>query len=357
MSDQAKKIESSNVIQQSLLDDDDTKFEELPETPVFSDDTSRQITTQDDDGGDDFDIEIVDPNAPEEPAPSEASETNDADAAPKTPAEEEPSGRSDQGRYQERIDQLTYQARQTERERDEAVGVARTLIDKVKTLENQLKTSNVSQYETLKNAAENAVRVAETEYAEAFETQDAKKIAAAQRKLSTATGHLALLEQRPLRSAPKADPAPTATTTTTTTPTAAPERPRIDPRTTAWLQDNPWFQRRGEEERTQVAYAISENLTAQGIEVGSEEYFKRIDARLREVFPDKFRNMDANSKTTEKTTEGSPASSRPPVAGGGRQAPSGQRRKVRLTQSQLNIAKELGLTAKQYAAQLIQEES
>ena len=357
MSDQAKKIESSNIIQQSLLDDDDTKFEELPETPVFSDDTSRQITTKEDGSSDDFDIEIIDPNAPEELAPDAAPKPDDADVAPKTPAEEAPSGRNDQGRFQDRIDQLTYQARQTERERDEAVGVARTLIDRVKTLEDQLKTSNVSQYETLKNAAENAVRVAETEYAEAFETQDAKKIAAAQRKLSTATGHLALLEQRPLRSAPKGAPASAATTTTTTTSTSAPERPRIDPRTTAWLQDNPWFQKKGEEERTQMAYAVSDNLTAQGIEVGSDEYFKRIDARLREVFPDKFRNMDANPKTPEKTTEGSTASSRPPVAGGGRQPASGQRRKVRLTQSQLNIAKELGLTAKQYAAQLLQEES
>ncbi|HEY6290355.1 MAG TPA: hypothetical protein VI455_02185 [Terriglobia bacterium] len=152
-------------------------------------------------------------------------------------------------------------------------------------------------------------------------------------------------------------PAPGEVATPASTAAAAPQAaapPPMSPATETWVKKNPWWRQPGEEERTGFALAVHHSLAQQGIsEVSNPElYWGTIDRRLREVYPQHY------STKEDKTTTGT----RPVnVAGGMRTnggSPASQRgpRHVTLTESEVRIAKQLGITNEQYATQLVKEQ-
>ena len=117
---------------------------------------------------------------------------------------------------------------------------------------------------------------------------------------------------------------------------------RTDPTAVEWQKNNRWFG--DDEEMTSLALGLHEKLKKEGVAVSSQEYYRRIDDTMRKRFPEKF---ESNSQDNEEA-EDTPPTRRPStvVAPATR---STSPKKIRLKQSQLDIAKRLGLTPEQYA--------
>ena len=145
-------------------------------------------------------------------------------------------------------------------------------------------------------------------------------------------------------------------------PAQPPQPPSLTNNMQAWWGRNLWFKR--DPEMTRLAFAIHDNLSAQGITEAKnpELYYGAIDKRMREKFPDYFKSVD--TMEAKPTAAAEPEAGRRPVAVTGAQRVNGGAngasaahtpRRVTLTESQVRIAKNLGLTPEQYAAQLVKE--
>jgi hypothetical protein len=140
-------------------------------------------------------------------------------------------------------------------------------------------------------------------------------------------------QEKQVAAAPQAAPQPAPQAA----PAAAPEAP--DPKAEAWAERNPWFGSDNEEERTFAAFGIHKRLVeTEGFDPQSDGYYDELDKRMHNAFPHMF---EGNRTTT---------SSRPAqtVAGVSRSSGTG-RKKVRLTPSQVTIAKKLGVPLEEYA--------
>jgi len=170
--------------------------------------------------------------------------------------------------------------------------------------------------------------IAEAQYKKAYDDNDAEALVAAQRELYRVQAESEQLRnyrpapQQNLQSAPV--PAYTA-------PQQPVQRPR-DPKAETWAAKNSWFGQ--DNEMTNLAYAVHENLVNQGVDPTSDAYYTQIDKRMREVFPEKFKGATRNGTV---------------VAPASRTTPS---KKVTLTSTQVAIAKRLGVSLEDYAKQV-----
>jgi hypothetical protein len=131
-----------------------------------------------------------------------------------------------------------------------------------------------------------------------------------------------------------------------TAPQAQPQH-RADPTAQQWQQNNTWF---GEdEEMTSLALGLHERLKREGVAVSSQEYYRRIDETIRKRFPEKFEAEQEPEERTEKRTKPSTV-----VAPATRSTSS---KRIKLSLSQQNIAKKLGLTHEQYAREVLKMEA
>ena len=114
--------------------------------------------------------------------------------------------------------------------------------------------------------------------------------------------------------------------------------PQITPKAKKWAEENKWFG--NDEVMTNAAITIHNNISQEGIEVDSDEYYNEVDSRLRKYFPDSFDDAkDEPKKETPKPVQ--------TVASAGRSQQG--RRTVKLTKSQVAIAKRLGVPLEEYA--------
>lgn len=107
--------------------------------------------------------------------------------------------------------------------------------------------------------------------------------------------------------------------------------PKLDEATESWVGNNKWFGPKGDHEMTSTAMGIHEELVDDGFREGSPEYFKRIDARMRTRFPEKFGGHQQPSTVVVPSSR--------QLAG----------KKVVLTETQVKVARDLGITLQQYA--------
>ena len=118
------------------------------------------------------------------------------------------------------------------------------------------------------------------------------------------------------------------------------QQPQITPKAKEWAEKNSWFG--NDEVMTNAAITIHNNIAQEGIEVDSDEYYNEVDSRLRKYFPENFEsagNDDEPKKETPKPVQ--------TVASAGRSQQG--RRTVKLTKSQVAIAKRLGVPLEEYA--------
>jgi hypothetical protein len=235
-----------------------------------------------------------------------------------------------------RIDKLTKKMREAERREQAAVDYAK----KVKEESDKLKSSSVIQNDSMLVEREKAL-VNQKEFAKrameaAVNAQDVEKQVAAQQEIARLTIEderlkvskaKALQRKAQIESAPKEEVEQVINN--------QPEQQvQPDPKAVAWADKNEWFGT--DNAMTYTAYDIHNQLVREGIDVADDDYYTEIDKRIRKEFPHKFSDGGDVSRPKQK------------VAGVVRKSASG-RRTVKLTPSQVAIAKKLGVPLEEYA--------
>jgi len=239
---------------------------------------------------------------------------------------------------QSRIKKLTEKYRQEERDKGEAVRLSQQLLEENNKLKGRVKaldTGYLSEYGTrLESQTDAAKRL----YKEAYEAGDTDRMLEAQQALS----NIAVQQQQYNTAKVRAEQQSKVAVQQQQQQQAAPQQqqaaPQPDARAVAWKDKNNWF---GQDRiMTTAAYTLHQQLTEEeGFDPTTEEYYTEVDKRIRTEFPHKF-------QATKKTGGGSQ------VASAGNSASRSKtpgRRSVKLSHSQVAIAKKLGVPLEEYA--------
>jgi hypothetical protein len=214
------------------------------------------------------------------------------------------------------------------REREEALRLAQSVIEENKKLQSNLGQGQQALLEQAKKVVAQELEQAKRQYKEAYESGDSDKLVDAQEALTSAKIKAERVNNfKPALQKPKP----------VVQPDPEPVVPQVDPKVNAWREANPWF---GDNKRmTAMALTIHQELVDSGVDTRSDEYFNRINAEMRQVFPDAF----PSEKPVKKASVVAPATRNT--------AP----RKIVLTRTQETLAKRLGLTNEQYARAVAEE--
>jgi hypothetical protein len=280
----------------------------------------------------DIDLEVVDDT------PEEDRGRKPLDREVNDPSDEEIAEYSD--KVQKRMKELTH-ARHDERrakeaalrEREEAVRVAQKLIEENKALRQNVNTNQNVAVESMKSQAESMLIMARKKLKEAQENYDTDAIIAAQEELAEAKYRVERIKD--YRPTPLQEPKQEVYNQETT-----PQVPVPDQKALSWQQRNQWFGT--DDEMTSLALAVHKKLVESGVDPRSNEYYERVDARMREVFPTFF------GETKKEAPSKRPANV---VAAVTRTATG--KTKVKLTKTQEALARKFGLTNEQYAKEVL----
>ena len=246
-----------------------------------------------------------------------------------------------------RIKELTH-ARHDERRAKEALArekqelerIAQHILEENKRLKQHVSTGEQTYAETIKAATNAELEAAKRQYKEAYEAGDSDALLAAQEALTEA--------KMRVEAAKNFKPTPLQQEDSEVQlRSSPPPRPEIDDKTLRWQAKNQWFGQPGYEELTSFSLGLHQKLVNSGIDPRSDEYFERIDARMKSTFPEVFGKEDK-----PKSVEGS---KKPATVVASATRSSGAR-KVEMTPTQMALAKKLGLTPQQYAVELAKME-
>jgi hypothetical protein len=226
------------------------------------------------------------------------------------------------------------------RERQAAEDLAKRIIEENRTLKNRLSQGERTYLETYQTAAEMELDTAKRLYREAYDAGDTDKLIEAQEKIANANYKLQKArEYVPSLQHQENDvqPQPEA------------QVPPPDPRAVAWQERNTWFGK--DEEMTSLALGLHQKLVKQyGASYPStDEYWQKVDATMRQRFPDYFPDSTQPDKPASRTDKPSTV-----VAPATRSTGS---KKIVLKKSQLDTIKRLGITPEQYAREIMKMEA
>jgi hypothetical protein len=215
------------------------------------------------------------------------------------------------------------------REQQEAVSLAHNLVEENKKLKTRLTEGEKSLIMTATREAELDTQMAERAYKEAYDSGDSDQILEAQKKLNTTSNRLERLKgYKPSLQASE--------NSVQNQPTQA-AAPRLDQKTDNWRKQNTWFGQ--DEEMTATALGLHQKLEKQygGQYIGTDEYWNTVNKTMQRRFPEYFGDEEPEKpQRTAATVVASASRSTAP-------------KKIVLKQSQLALAKKLGLTPEQYA--------
>jgi pyruvate/2-oxoglutarate dehydrogenase complex dihydrolipoamide acyltransferase (E2) component len=284
-------------------------------------------------------VEVVNETTEEETKPVEATETTDTEEK-KEASDEKQDKKEELEDYSEgvkkRIAKLTKKWREAERQKEAALEYAKgvkveqeTLKTKLSTIEPNYVTAMEGRVTSGLQAAQAALTKARDEGNIPAEVEAQKMIA----RLGVEEARVAnLKKQASVKSEEKKE--------TTLDEAIAPKQAKPDPKAEKWAEDNPWFGQ--DNAMTYTAFDLHKKLTEEeGFDPNTDEYYAEVDKRMRLDFPHKFGNTETKESTKPTQTVASATRSVKP----GRQT-------VRLTSSQVAIAKKLGVPLEEYAKQL-----
>ena len=250
---------------------------------------------------------------------------------------------------QNRIKQLTH-ARHDERrakeavsrEKDELERMAAAILEENRKLKEYVKNGEVTYAETLQAKAEAEMEMARRKYKEAQESYDSDAMLAAQENLTDA--------KMKLESAKNFRPTPLQNENSAVQiQSSSQEAPRLDDKTLRWQAKNQWFGSPGYEEMTAFALGLHQKLVATGVDPRSDDYFARVDGRLKQVFPELLGISESADRKADPVKK--PATV---VASSSRS--TGAKKVVKLTTTQQRLADKFGLSHKQYAQEVLKLE-
>ena len=229
---------------------------------------------------------------------------------------------------------------EAQREREAAIAYAKHIADENAKLKEKLTTGESTLIKTMQFATEKEVSEAERQYKEALDSQESDRILAAQKALNAAM----LKADRVKNFKPPAPPPQQNLHSQQNQVYNPPQNTYQDRKAERWKSDNPWFGQSGQpgvdDEMTFFAMGLHKKLTREngGQYALTDEYYEKINSRIREKFPEYFGVQDEPKEETRR-----PASV---VAPATRSSPP---KKLRLTQSEANTAKRLGVPLEEYA--------
>jgi hypothetical protein len=219
------------------------------------------------------------------------------------------------------------------RERQELERLAQQLVDENKQLKGTVDKNQEILLEQAKRTAAGEAILAKRAYKEAYEAGDADKLLDAQEKLTNAkikSDRLGNLKSPALQQ----EKTPVQTEQIQEQFAPAP----IDYRANDWAASNTWFGQ--DDEMTSFALGLHTKLVKEGVSPQSDDYYEKINSRMRQIFPDNFEDVGEPEQRKRRTNVVAPATR------------STAPKKIRLTQTQVAVAKRLGLTPEQYAKQV-----
>ena len=242
---------------------------------------------------------------------------------------------------QARIAKLTRKMREAERREKAAVEYAQAVEEKRKVLEQRFEKTDADYIKKFESTISSGLEAAQKELAAAIESGDATAQVEANKRIAQLAFENAKLEQaKEGREAKPQEQAPANLSQNYQSQPAMDDPINPDPRAEAWASKNPWFGT--DRAMTYTAFEIHKDLTdKEGFDPNSDEYYAEVDKRMRVDFPHKFGNTDTKQSTAPVQT----------VASASRSVKPG-RKTVRLTSSQVAIAKKLGVPLEEYAKQL-----
>ena len=250
---------------------------------------------------------------------------------------------------QNRIKQLTH-ARHDERRAKEAISrekeelerMTSAILEENRKLKEYVKSGEATYAETLQAKAEAEMEMARRKYKEAQESYDSDAMLEAQENLTDA--------KMKLESAKNFRPTPLQTESSAVQiQSSSQEAPRLDDKTLRWQAKNQWFGSPGYEEMTAFALGLHQKLVATGVDPRSDDYFARVDGRLKQVFPELLGISESADRKAEPVKK--PATV---VASSSRS--TGAKKVVKLTTTQQKLAEKFGLSHKQYAQEVLKLE-
>ncbi|NDG25787.1 MAG: hypothetical protein EB120_01255 [Proteobacteria bacterium] len=236
-------------------------------------------------------------------------------------------------RVKNRIDHL-YKGYQTEKRRaedaerakEEAFRIAQSVAEENQKLKGHLSEGQLALLEQAKKTVAQQVEDAKRAYKEAYESGDSDKLVQANEELTAAKIKLERVNNfKPARQEPQKE--------------VKLEPPRPDPKAEAWQRNNRWYG--VDDEMTGFVLAYHSKLIKQGVDASSDEYYEKIDSRMRQVFPDYFdaeESPDRGQRSVKSNVAPATRSMTP--------------KKVKLTQKQVDYAKRYRIPLERYALEV-----
>ena len=237
-----------------------------------------------------------------------------------------------------RIKELTH-ARHDERRKAEAIArekmelerIARAMMEENQRLKQYVQNGEQEYSKAVQTTAEMELANAKKRYKEAYESGDADMLLEASEALTDA--------KMKVERAKSFKPTSQVESNVVQTTPQIPQQSQADEKTLRWKAKNQWFGKPGYEDTTAFALGLHQKLVNAGVDPRSDEYFEQIDARLKSVFPEMYDSDDTRPQKKPSTV----------VAPATR---STSAKKIQLTSTQVALAKKLGITPQQYAAEL-----
>ena len=322
----------------------DLEDKEEKETPEKSTADVEKVEPQATKQEDLFEIEEVDDTPPEDrgkdPLPEDMVETLENDTLED---------------YSERVKQRMAQLKKVwhderrakesaSREREEAVNYAQKVLGENQQLRTTLSSGEEDYLKTLQEKYTSDLLVAKRDYREAYDAGDTEKIIEAQAAMNDAQYKVSSAQN--IRPQYKYDRQEDQNSVQRNLESLQPKAPAPDSRATEWQDKNQWFGK--DEEMTSLALGVHERLVRSGIDPTSTDYYLRIDETMQKRFPENFKG---NSLEPEKPSQRKPSNIVAPATR------STAPKKVRLSKSQVALAKKLKLTPEHYARELLKLEN
>ena len=286
-----------------------------------------------------FEVEIVD-DRPEEDRVAKRNETVTTNVE-----DDDDEAKNYSDKVQKRIKALKYDYHEERRAKEEASRLREEALNYAKKLQkenDELRKSLSDGENVLINQAKGMVDAelekAKKDYKEAYESGDPDK-------LVDASSELARIQSEKQRVDSYVPPKPQQPRKQETPIPQQPQKPQVSQRALDWANENTWFNK--DSKMTSYAFGVHEELVKKGVVGDSEEYYKEIDREMRKVFPDKFDDVIEDEETQQSQTGNVVAPTKRSAK---------KPRTVRLTSTQVNLARRLGLTKEQYAAQLMKDQ-
>lgn len=232
------------------------------------------------------------------------------------------------------------------REAQEALRLAQAHGSELKRLREQYGAGEKTYIEQLAKASETEVKTAKEQLQRAYEEGDPAKIADAQEALTDAK--IKFKEAQYRRPSLQAQETPVETQSQDQAPQT------YDPKAESWRAKNEWFG--VDDEMTSLALGLHNKLVRQGVDPRTDDYYRRVDEVMRKRFPEYFGEEPKAQGETDSTPR-APEKPRKPATVVAPATRSTAPSKVRLSQTQMGIAKKLNLTPEQYARELIKLEN